>query len=105
MTFAVRFLGMGTAAAALNKFGQTIIQQLADDIYTEVRNTTPVDTGTAQKGWKKKMLKTRFVIDNNVPYVEVLDKGRHMTSKGMRGSKQAPKGIVGPSLEKIKGRN
>jgi hypothetical protein len=96
---------MGTAAAALNSLGQNIVQQLADDIYAEVRKTTPVDTGTARSGWQKKTLKTRFVIDNNVPYIGVLDEGRHMTPKGMRGSKQAPKGIIGPSLEKIKGRN
>jgi hypothetical protein len=28
-----------------------------------------------------------------------------MTNRGMRGSKQAPKGIVGPSLDSIKRKN
>jgi hypothetical protein len=64
-----------------------------------------VDTGRARKGWSKNVNKDNFVIENKVPYVPVLDKGRHMTPRGMRGSKQAPRGIVGPSLNEIKRKN
>lgn len=81
------------------------IKTLANDVFTEVTKRTPVDTGRARSGWQKKVQATNFVIENSVPYVPVLDKGRHMTNRGMRGSKQAPKGIVGPSLESIKGKN
>ena len=78
---------------------------LADTVYTEVRKNTPVDTGRAKSGWKKEVKSTGFDITNDVPYIGILDKGRHMTPKGMRGSKQAPKGIIGPSLNSIKGKN
>lgn len=81
------------------------VKRLADSLYTEIRKTTPVDTGRAKAGWTKKVSAKSFEIANQVPYIGVLDKGRRMTSRGMRGSKQAPQGIVGPSLQSIKGRN
>jgi hypothetical protein len=81
------------------------VKLLADSLFTEVKKKTPVDTGTARAGWRKKTRTDGFEINNSVPYVPVLDKGRHMTNKGYRGSKQAPNGIVGPSLKTIKGKN
>jgi hypothetical protein len=81
------------------------VKILANDLYTEVRAKTPVDTGTAKAGWTKNVRADGFTISNNVSYIGVLDKGRHMTNRGMRGSKQAPRGIVGPSLESIKRKN
>jgi hypothetical protein len=82
-----------------------MVQKLGVEVYTEVRAKTPVDTGRAKRGWNLKNTKSGFEIENQVPYVGVLDRGRHMTNRGMRGSKQAPKGIVGPSLKTIKGKN
>lgn len=81
------------------------MQLLANEVYREVRKNTPVDTGRAKSGWTKTVTDKGFTVQNAVPYVPVLDKGRHMTNRGMRGSKQAPKGIVGPSLNSIKGKN
>jgi hypothetical protein len=81
------------------------VKKLADSLYTEIRKTTPVDTGYARAGWTKKVSAKSFEIANQVPYIGVLDKGRRMTNKGMRGSKQAPQGIIGPSLKSIKGKN
>lgn len=81
------------------------VKLLADSLYREVRSKTPVDTGTAKAGWNKNVRADGFTISNNVSYIGVLDKGRHMTNRGMRGSKQAPRGIVGPSLESIKRKN
>jgi len=81
------------------------VKLLAESVYTEVRTHTPVDTGRAKSGWTKSVKSDGFVIENSVPYTPILDKGRHMTNRGMRGSKQAPKGIIGPSLESIKRKN
>lgn len=81
------------------------LKLLTDEVYTEVRANTPVDTGRARSGWRKTVQPTRGEITNDVPYVPVLDRGRHMTSRGIRGSNQAPKGIIGPSLDNIKKRN
>ncbi len=81
------------------------VQKLGRELLEEIRERTPVDTGRAQRGWRKQPAPSGFVLENNVPYIGVLDKGRHMTNRGMRGSRQAPRGIVGPSLKAIKGRN
>jgi len=103
--FTIRFSGAQAAITSLNSEIRSEVKRLADTVYSEVKKRTPVDTGTAKAGWNKSVGKTDFTISNAVPYIEVLDKGRHMTNRGMRGSKQAPKGMVGPSLESIKGKN
>ena len=82
-----------------------MVQKLGVEVYTEIRAKTPVDTGRAKGGWSKRDTVGGFTIENHVPYIGVLDRGRHMTNRGMRGSRQAPKGIVGPSLKIIKGKN
>ena len=101
----VDFIGQqGLKGALLNQL-RSEVKRLADAVYTEVKQRTPVKTGFARAGWTKQVQDVNFNIENKVPYIGVLDKGRHMTSQGMRGSKQAPKGIVGPSLESIKRKN
>lgn len=91
--------------ARLRKSIDREVQKVGREILDEIKSRTPVDTGTARAGWRKQASTTGFTIENNVPYIGILDKGRHMTNRGMRGSKQAPRGIVGPSLKAIKGRN
>lgn len=81
------------------------VQKFGRELLDEIRTRTPVDTGTARAGWRKQASTTGFILENRVPYIGILDRGRHMTNRGMRGSKQAPRGIVGPSLKSIKGRN
>jgi hypothetical protein len=101
----LRFTGVQNALGGLKSEIRSEVKRLADVVYAEVKQRTPVDTGRAKAGWNKNVSDTEFVVSNAVPYIEVLDKGRHMTNRGIRGSKQAPKGIVGPSLESIKRKN
>ena len=54
--------------------------------------------------YSKKTKISGKTIDANYPYAGVLDKGRHMTNRGMRGSEQAPKGMTKPTFEYIKKR-
>jgi len=103
--FSVRFSNVNQALSGLTKDVRSEINRLASTVYTEVKQRTPVDTGRARAGWNKNVNNNGFAISNGVPYIEVLDKGRHMTNRGLRGSNQAPKGIVGPSLESIKRKN
>jgi HK97 gp10 family phage protein len=72
-----------------------LVSRLADEVYTDARQNTPVKTGNARKNWNKKITKTGAVVDNKVPYIERLEAG---------ASKQAPKGIIGPTLSQIKGK-
>lgn len=103
--FKVRFTGVSSVKRGLDASLRSEVKRLAAEVWSEVTTRTPVDTGTAKAGWRQKVGNTEFEISNSVPYIGVLDKGRHMTKRGMRGSKQAPKGIVGPSLESIKRKN
>ena len=92
-------------AATLRKVRAIEARAIATDIFRGVKDKTPVDTGTAKRGWRLQTKRTNFEISNNVPYIGVLDKGRHMTSRGMRGSLQAPKGMTGPTLRELKTKN
>lgn len=59
--------------------------------------TTPIDTGNARN--KTKLVGNTIKADYN--YARVLDKGRHSTADGMRGSKQAPQGMTKPTAKFI----
>lgn len=73
------------------------LQKLPDEAYQEFRNATPIRSGNARS-------KTRLrgdTIRADYPYAGVLNKGRHMTRRGMRGSDQAPEGMVKPTIRFI----
>lgn len=102
--FRVEILAQNVGKQLTREIEQAV-DQLGKELFNEIKQRTPVKTGHAKAGWDLKESGAGFVIENRVPYIGVLDKGRHMTSRGMRGSKQAPKGMVGPSLKTIKGKN
>lgn len=91
-------------AATLRKVRAIEARAIANDIFRGVKDKTPVDTGRAKRGWRLLTKSKNYEITNNVPYIGVLDKGRHMTSRGMRGSNQAPQGMTGPTLREIRTR-
>ena len=68
------------------------LQKVPADGLVEFKRLTPVDTGNA----RRRTTLQGDTIKANYPYAEVLDKGRHMTNKGMRGSTQAPQGMTKP---------
>ena len=74
-----------------------ILERVADSIVEEAPKFTPKRTGRASQGWEKKMSKDSFVVENKVPYVGYLE-------KPYVKSKQAPKGIIGPTLTSVKGK-
>jgi hypothetical protein len=59
---------------------------------------TPVRSGNARRN----TVLQGNEIQANYGYAEVLDKGRHMTRRGMRGSLQAPKGMTAPTLQSVR---
>jgi len=70
------------------------------DAYAFFVDTTPV----AKKNGGNARRNTRLIDDKIVAdydYAEVLDQGRHMTNRGMRGSTQAPKGMSGPTRQRF----
>lgn len=72
------------------------MQEIIQDINTEVIRTTPKRTGRAQRGWRVRGRYTlggnSTVLENMVPYIGILDQG---------SSRQAPGGIVDPSVRKL----
>ena len=76
------------------------LQQVPQEAFVFFKDTTPIKTGNAKRNTKLQ----NNVIKADYQYAEVLDKGRHMTSRGMRGSKQAPRGMTKPTEDFIKSR-
>jgi hypothetical protein len=73
---------------------------LPKEAYQFFRDITPIAKGNARNNTKLQGNK----IVGEYPYASVLDKGRHMTNRGARGSTQAPKGMTQPTVQFIKDR-
>jgi len=71
---------------------------ISREAYNKFKSVTPVRTGNA----KRKTSLSGNSIEANYPYAGVLDKGRHMTNRGMRGSEQAPQGMTEPTIKHIR---
>ena len=71
------------------------VAKLAQDTFDSARKVTPIRTGTARSKWTKSVGQDNFVVQNKVPYIERLEAG---------ASRQAPRGIIGPTLTAIKGK-
>jgi hypothetical protein len=76
------------------------LKDVPKEAYQFFVKQTPVRSGNARRNTKLK----GNTIQANYQYAEVLDKGRHMTSRGMRGSDQAPEGMTKPTEEFIQKR-
>lgn len=79
---------------------QQKLDRLPQEAYKEFVDLTPKKTGNAKRNTKLK----GKTIQANYAYAGVLDKGRHMTKRGMRGSDQAPEGMTKPTVDFIKKR-
>lgn len=76
---------------------QDFLERVADTIVEEAPKFTPKRTGLASKSWRAKKSKDNFEVTNTQPYTVYLE-------KPYVKSKQAPKGIIGPTLDSIKGK-
>jgi hypothetical protein len=83
----------------LNKVLNTLnSNNIAKEAYTKFVDVTPIKSGNAKRSTKLQ----GNTINANYPYANVLDKGRHMTRRGMRGSEQAPQGMTEPTIKHIR---
>lgn len=73
-------------------------KNISKEAYKFFHDVTPIRSGNAKRSTTLK----GNTIDANYPYATVLDKGRHMTNRGMRGSTQAPKGMSKPTYQHIR---
>jgi len=61
----------------------------------EVKKRTPIKQGRARRGWRVERRGTNTHVVNRTPYIGTLERGR---------SKQAPRGILKPTLRGLKNR-
>lgn len=73
-------------------------ERVAEMVLQEAPKFTPKRTGRARAGWEITGSKGKeLAVENNVPYVGYLE-------KPYVKSKQAPRGIIGPTLTSVKGK-
>lgn len=71
------------------------LKGLSEEIIKDAKANTPIRSGNARRSWTKTTTKSGAVINNKVPYIERLEAG---------ASRQAPRGILGPTLTQVKGK-
>jgi hypothetical protein len=91
----VSFTGSSSLVSGLKRELTQMVKDLSQTTLEEARAKTPVKSGNARAKWTKTQTKENFQVANRVPYIEKLEAG---------ASRQAPKGIIGPTLTAIKGK-
>jgi hypothetical protein len=83
---AVSVTGISAVMKMLEKAVRDEIRELTSTLQEEIKQRTPIDTGRARRGWRKR---TQGGVSNRVPYIGALEQGR---------SRQAPSGFVKQSV-------
>jgi hypothetical protein len=91
----IKVTGLNNANKAIQRKVDRLVEKVSDDVLVVARDKTPIRLGKARNGWKKRKLTKGAVIENRVIYIDKLDQG---------SSRQAPRGIVGPTIAEIKRR-
>ena len=77
---------------ALGREVEKVFSRIASNTLTIAKQNTPIRSGRARRSWTEKPTRTGFEVQNSVPYIEQLEKGR---------SKQAPRGIIQPTTRAV----
>jgi len=89
----VRFNSKFNARDLVKRVDQ-ILNQVKQKTYETARSQTPVRSGYAKSQWRRKDKSDGFSVSNKVDYMPYLEAGR---------SRQAPQGIVKPTVKKVTG--
>jgi hypothetical protein len=87
---------------SLNAEINTYLNRVIQDLKVELTRETPKKTGRASRGWRQSgrydvaKQGEQEILRNDTPYVALLEEGR---------SKQAPHGMINPSIEAVLRRN
>jgi hypothetical protein len=92
---AVTITGLESIGREFERSLKKTLAEIADEVLIDARANTPIRSGNARRNWTKKVTENNFEVENKVPYIERLEAG---------ASRQAPKGIIGPTLAQIKGK-
>ena len=84
-------LGVDDALQFIGREVEDQVNTVAQIYLEEAQKATPIKSGRARRAWNKDVQRQGFTVDNNVPYIGRLEEGY---------SKQAPRGITGPTLRR-----
>ena len=87
-----RVTGTRQAMRSLEREKEAFHTRVANDILEVARSKTPIDQGKARRGWRSENRYREISVVNRVPHIEALERGH---------SKQAPNGILGPTVREI----
>lgn len=79
----------------MEKATSKVVSDTAMVFESEAKKKTPIRSGNARRNWTRSSGKDSFEVENRVPYIERLESGY---------SKQAPRGITGPTVTAAKRR-
>lgn len=89
--------GVAEAIDSIQTQYHEFLERVANTITEEAPKFTPKRTGRAAKGWENNSKAGEITVENRVPYVGYLE-------KPYVKSRQAPRGIIGPTLTSVKGK-
>jgi len=87
-----RVTGTRQVMRSLEREKENFMTRVANDILEIAKSKTPIDKGQARRGWRLESSYRQKSIVNRVPHIEALEQGH---------SKQAPNGILGPTVREI----
>ena len=88
----IKVTGTRKVTASLEREKEKVVNQIAQDTLVVARSKTPIDKGQARRGWRlESQFKDKRIV-NRVPHIDALENGH---------SKQAPNGILGPTVKEI----
>jgi hypothetical protein len=87
-----KITGTRQVMRSLEREKENFITRVANDILEIAKSKTPIDKGQARRGWRLESSFRQKSIVNRVPHIEALERGH---------SKQAPNGILGPTVREI----
>jgi hypothetical protein len=84
--------GIGRTIAQIEREVSGVVDNIANDIREVAISKTPIDKGRARRGWVLSNAGKSKRVSNRVPYIVHLENGH---------SKQAPDGILRPTIREI----
>jgi hypothetical protein len=97
MAFKIEVSGISSMMKRLDEDLGDFVERVMDSTVSEIPKFTPKDTGRARSGWERRGQGLDSRVENAVPYVQYLE-------RPYVKSKQAPRGIIGPTLTSVKGK-
>ena len=93
--FRTRVQNIATVMTLVEKKIAKVKTEMVDTILREAKKNTPIKQGRARRGWRVERQGTNTRVVNRTPYIGTLERGR---------SKQAPRGILKPTVKGLKNR-